>query len=89
MGMSIDDFCRCTPQLFLEIHEAYVKKMELAEQSLWERTRMECLYMLQPYSKKTLKASDVMTFPWDKKEPVALQEKSTEERFEYISNLWK
>lgn len=89
MGMSIDDFCRCTPSLFAEIHEAYVKKMEMAEQSLWERTRMECLFMLQPYSKKTLKASDVMTFPWDKKEPIALQEKSTEERFEYISKLWQ
>lgn len=31
----------------------------------WERLRMQCLCTLQPYSKKTLDASDIMSFPWE------------------------
>lgn len=30
-----------------------------------ERLRMQCLCTLQPYSKKTLDASDIMSFPWE------------------------
>lgn len=26
---------------------------------------MQCLCTLQPYSKKTLEAKDIMSFPWD------------------------
>lgn len=35
------------------------------ERSEWERLRMQCLCTLQPYSKKTLDASDIMSFPWE------------------------
>ena len=38
---------------------------ERREQSEWERLRMSCLCMLQPYSKKRLRAEDVMRFPWE------------------------
>ena len=51
----------------------------------WEMTRMLALFLLQPYSKKKLRPSDVMKFPWDgrvgeekRKSPPA---KSTEGRF--------
>ena len=38
------------------------------ERSEWERLRMHCLCTLQPYSKKTLEASDIMSFPWEKEQ---------------------
>ena len=34
----------------------------------WERTRMLATVVLQPFVKKQIKAADVMTFPWDKRE---------------------
>ena len=65
MGMSLDDFCRCTPSEFLSAWEHRNKWQERMEQGHWERLRMACLCMLQPYSKNTLSARDVMQFPWD------------------------
>lgn len=29
---------------------------------------MQCLCVLQPYSKKSLQAHDIMEFPWEKEE---------------------
>ena len=29
---------------------------------------MECLCTLQPYSKKTLEADDIMEFPWEREQ---------------------
>lgn len=65
MGMSMDDFCRCTPSEFYAIHVAWQEIRDSEARSLWERTRMQCLCMLQPYSKKRLRAQDVMQLPWD------------------------
>lgn len=63
--MSRDDFCRCTPSEFYAVYMAWSEMRERADRGAWERTRMQCLCMLQPYSKKQLKARDVMQFPWD------------------------
>lgn len=67
MGMSMDDFCRCTPSEFYAIHDAWQEARDGEARSRWERTRMQCLCMLQPYSKKQLRAQDVMQLPWDGK----------------------
>ena len=40
---------------------------------------MACLCMLQPYSKNTLSARDVMQFPWEKEAKKAQEEISNEE----------
>lgn len=66
MGMSMDDFCRCAPSEFYEAYEAWNEHQERMERGAWERMRMQCLCSLQPYSKRRLKASDLMTFPWEK-----------------------
>tara|TARA_R110000796_G_scaffold153325_3_gene269859 strand:+ start:216 stop:437 length:222 start_codon:yes stop_codon:yes gene_type:complete len=46
------------------------KALQEHEQSEWERTRWLACCMLQPHAKKgrKLKPSDLMKFPWDKKE---------------------
>lgn len=63
--MSLDDFARCTPSEFYAAYEAWNDMRTRDERSRWERTRMQCLCALQPYSKRTLRAQDVMRFPWD------------------------
>lgn len=65
MGMGMDDFCRCTPSEFMATWNVWHEMHEHRERSAWERLRMQCLCTLQPYSKKTLEAKDIMSFPWD------------------------
>lgn len=68
MGMTMDDVMHCTPSEFREIYNAWSKLQEDNYHADWERTRMICLCSLLPHSKKKIKATDVMKFPWDKQE---------------------
>ena len=83
IGMSLTDFDRCTPQEFHRIYEGW-SRHHLQEP--WERTRFLACCMLQPYSKKALKATDVCRFPWEKGQNIgkAEAEASTRERFEEL-----
>ena len=65
IGMSVDDFCRCTPLEFRAIHEAWADNERRKERGAWERTRMQCTTMLQPYSRHRLDPEDVLRFEWD------------------------
>ena len=66
--MSLQDFERCTPFEFSKIVEQAQKKEEDRIRLTWEQTRFIALTNLSPYSKKALKPTDIMEFPWDKKE---------------------
>lgn len=35
------------------------------ERAAWERTRLQCTTMLQPYSRNRLRPQDVLCFEWD------------------------
>lgn len=74
MGMSIDDFCRCTPSEYYAAYEAWHDAVDAAERGKWERVRMQCLCILQPYSKDKLKTRDIMQFAWDKEVQVETPE---------------
>ena len=50
---------------YAAVWHAWQEADERREQGEWERLRMSCLCMLQPYSKKRLRAEDVMRFPWE------------------------
>lgn len=65
IGMSMDDFCRCTPSEFRATWDVWYEMHEQRERSAWERMRMQCLCSLQPYSSKNLDAKDIISFPWD------------------------
>lgn len=65
MGISREDFCRCTPSEFYAAYEAWSEMRQLEERGSWERMRIQCVCSLQPYSKKRLTARDVMQFPWE------------------------
>ena len=73
-GMSVDDFCRCTPSEFDEVMRAWHAREERAERRSWEQVRAQCLFALQPYSKKALEAKDIMRFAWDAEEEKAKAE---------------
>lgn len=66
IGMSIDDFCRCTPAEFRAVADAWNKNEERRERSEWSRARLLATVILQPYSKSPLGPQDVMIFPWEK-----------------------
>lgn len=66
IGMSVDDFCRCTPLEFSAVYQGWAEAEQRRERAAWERTRMQCTCMLQPYSKLGLKPQDVMKFAWDR-----------------------
>lgn len=52
----------------------------------WERTRFLATAMLQPYSKRQLRPTDVLRFEWDSHEPDVAPKPSTRERFEEMAN---
>lgn len=84
MGMSLDDFCRLTPR---EMEQAWRQWHRTHVEEPWERTRLTALCLLQPWSKKKLRATDVMAFPWDtprRSDAHPAQEPSTRQRFEEL-----
>lgn len=66
IGMSLDDFDRCTPMEFSRIVEKCNERELQYARTGWEQTRFLALTNLQPYCKKQLKESDIMVFPWEK-----------------------
>lgn len=88
IGMSIDDFCRCTPLEFSAIAESWNDGEQHRERVAWERTRLQCTCMLQPYSRHKLKPQDVLQFAWDcdhiEDESEKLTTKQIRERFEKV-----
>lgn len=68
IGMSMQDFERCTPSEFKATFDAWNELHERDGRIEWERVRMLCFCSLQPFSKKELSLTDVMVFPWEKEE---------------------
>lgn len=87
MGMSLTDFCNCTPHEFFCISRHW-EQTQMRDP--WERARFLACCVLQPYSKKALKVTDVCRFSWDMQEKLSLAVESTRNRFEELKkNGWK
>ena len=63
--MTVDDFCQCTPLEFSAVYESWAENEKRRERAAWERTRLQCTCMLQPYSRHKLEPRDVLRFAWD------------------------
>ncbi|MCF0160760.1 MAG: hypothetical protein HUJ99_08210 [Bacteroidaceae bacterium] len=95
IGMGYDDFCRCTPSEFRAVCDRWRESEEWIDRGEWERVRMMCLCMIQPYSKKKLQARDIMEFEWEKNEvkteqkdaPVISREEEMK-RYESAKRMW-
>lgn len=81
IGMSLRDFCQCTPH---EFHCIYSHWQQTQMREPWERARFVACCILQPYSKKALKATDVCRFGWEEAEQRQPVVESTKERFEEL-----
>lgn len=81
IGMSLTDFCHCTPHEFHCIYRSW-ERTRMREP--WERTRFLACCVLQPYSKKALKVTDVCRFEWETEEKKQVAAESTRERFEEL-----
>ena len=84
VGMSLADFERCTPFEFNEVMLHWRENQERIDRVAWDQTRFLATAMLQPYSKKTLKATDIVRFPWDDKKEEAAKGTSSRERMEDV-----
>lgn len=85
IGMSRDDFDRCTPSEFYEAWNRWATLHRDGERSSWERARVLAMYIIQPYTKSKLTARDVLPFPWDdegEKQAVDISPEERKERFE-------
>lgn len=81
VGMSREDFARCTPDEFQAIHDAWYNLEESHMRRLWEVGRMVAAFSLQPYSKKPVRSMDLCVFPWEKDEKTSASTgTSSEER---------
>lgn len=80
MGMSIDDFDRCTPLEFEKIFEKWHEVVQWRYRTSWEQTRQLAVVILQPYAKKTLESRDVMEFSWDQPKKTTPVKKTRKER---------
>lgn len=81
--MSLADFERCTPDEFGQVCRQW-ERTYVCEP--WERTRFLACSMLQPWSRKALKPTDVCRFEWDAHADGAqvYEVESTKERFEEL-----
>ena len=84
IGMSMDDFCRCTPSEFYAAYEAWNEMQTSRERGRWERIRMQCLCSMQPYSKSKLTPHDIMRFPWEDKHLPQVEKKEKLSREEIM-----
>ncbi len=91
IGMSLPDFCALTPSEFSATHQKWLEAQDVHERRAWERMRTLATFAVQPYSKKRLKPSDLMVFPWERHQeeddiPAA---KSTKDRFKKLVNKFR
>lgn len=82
--MSLQDFEQCTPFEFSKIVEQAQKKEEERVKLSWNQTRFLALTNLSPYSKKALKPTDIMEFPWDNNETQVRKGTSSYERMKEL-----
>lgn len=66
IGMSLQDFERCTPSEFRAVFDAWHERIQALERSGWEQTRFLGACVLRYGAKRMLDVRDVLPFPWDK-----------------------
>lgn len=81
IGMSRDDFERCTPFEFYEVWNRWGLQHRDNERGAWERVRVMALFFIQPYVKSKLTAHDILPLPWDEEESSGKAEEISKEEF--------
>lgn len=67
IGMSYDDFCKCTFSEFESICRSWREMTEGQNRVAWERARTIATIVIQPHIKKRLTPKQLLPLPWDDK----------------------
>ena len=70
IGMSHDDFCKCTFGEFESISKAWREMTENSSRDQWERTRTLAAICIQPHVRKRITPRQLLPLPWDNKNSV-------------------
>lgn len=65
VGMSREDFERCTPLEFTRIVQAANEKAEVVIRAGWEQTRAQVISVANLFSKNPINMRKAWPFPWD------------------------
>lgn len=95
IGISYNDFCRCTPDELEAIFKAYGEAQSEREKDAWERMRISTAIGVQPHVKRKITPKSLIPLPWDNKNKAAAQSATAENmspedrkrRFERLSNI--
>jgi hypothetical protein len=68
--MSLDDWCRLTPDELEAVLKAHVENEELRLHGDWERMRMLATITVQPHVKGRMTPEKLLPLPWENKAPV-------------------
>lgn len=66
IGMSHDDFCKCTFEEFESICKIWREMTERQSRDTWERARTIATIIIQPHVKKKITPQQLLPLPWDK-----------------------
>jgi hypothetical protein len=86
--MSLPDFSVLTPEQFNVVYLAWFRRDESLLRDGWERTRFIAVALLQPHSKKRIKPTDLVVFPWEEEQQEKQVPESTKERFTEALKRW-
>ncbi len=67
IGMSHDDFCKCTFIEFESICRAWRDMTEGRSHDAWDRTRTVAAICIQPHVKRRITPHQLLPLPWDNK----------------------
>lgn len=73
MGMSREDFERCTPLEFTKIVQAANEKTDALIKAGWEQTRVQVVSVANLFSKTPIDMKRVFPLPWDKGNELAAE----------------
>lgn len=54
------------PREWMNLVEGWNERQNTKERADWERTRWMTTILINPHTKKTIKAKDLIVFPWEK-----------------------
>jgi len=89
MGLSCDELYSLTPRTFNNQLIGFNSYQEQLMQDRWEQTRMIVHSTIAPHSKKKMKPSEVLPFPWDNDEKAKKKKQDALPSKEYIQSVLK
>lgn len=69
IGMTRDDFCKCTYEEFDSICEAWQRMRREDSRDAWERARIMATIAIQPHVKKRMTPRQLLPLPWNSHKP--------------------